>query len=175
VFSKACVYYSVCQPLPLPLCRPLRLVICTSQHQMKKDRLFFVRASWSKRKQSVMIGNINLQHTCIGLLEARRSTPRSDKWLLQQISIAIVITRSTTPPATIEAVQLKCRILIAANKAKHTILGRTMVQRARQYQLLPAYLRELKKQGSPITASHQSRKEEEGDDVRGGLGKMNAN
>jgi hypothetical protein len=98
---------------------------------MEKDCPFFVRAIWSKRKQSVMIGTINPQHTCAGLLEAKRSTLGSNKWLLRRIPTAIVVTQTTTPRAIIEAVQLKYQIVVdyqAANKAKHTILGRTVVQ-----------------------------------------------
>ena len=64
VFSKVCRYLLLYLPISATACRSLRLIICTSKHQMKNDCPFFVRAIWSKRQQSVIIGTINSQHTC---------------------------------------------------------------------------------------------------------------
>jgi len=105
---------------------------------MEKDRPFFVRAFWSGGKRGVVIGIINPQYTCIGLFDSKRSTPGSHKWLLRQIPTTIVVTRTTIPRAIIKAVWLRYQVLVdyqAANKAKHTIQGRTMAQQAQNYQL----------------------------------------
>jgi hypothetical protein len=69
---------------------------------------FYIRASWSTKKECVVVGTVNSTHSCLGTTVATgRSVSGTQKWLQPMLPSAIVVHKDTKPQAIIEAIQLK--------------------------------------------------------------------
>jgi len=77
------------------------------------DCPFHIHASWSKRKECVVVGAVVDRHTCVGVGPiVRRHTASKQKWLQRVLPAAMVISKSTTASAVVGAIGLELRVCI---------------------------------------------------------------
>ena len=125
---------------------------------------FRVNATFSAVKECVVVVSVKEDHNCIGSAIVPRGPSSQQSWIQRILPTTISVTKSTSPQQIIDAIALHHKVSInydAAKKAKRLVLGDDMVDQARQFALLPAYMERIQ-HADPLAHCRLSVEDREG-------------